>query len=442
MEILSQVATTMQIVLTETANQLAKETSLIKRQRKLTGASFAQTLVFGWLSNPDATLEDLAQTSAAVGAGVSAEALFQRFTPDAAVFLGQLVDHSVAAMIRAFPVAIDVLNRFEGVYLLDSSIVALPDELADIWQGCGGQEKNTAASVKLSVCWEMTCGDFQLHLESGREQDKSSPLAKQSLPKGALRIADLGYFSLERLAQMGTDGSYWLTRVKLQCAVYADDGESEAPDQLLEFLQSQRGNPIDVPVRLGAKAKLPCRLIAVRVPKPIADARRRQLRARLKRKGKTPSKRQLKLADWTILATNVPAEWLTVEEARVLMRFRWQIERLFRLFKEHGKIDEWRSEKPWRILCEMSAKLIAMIVQHWLLLTGSWAYPDRSLFKAAKTIQRHAMHVACALASGQLHRLMEACEIIQTCLAAGARINKRSKEPHAYQLLLALDQNP
>jgi len=110
--------------------------------------------------------------------------------------------------------------------------------LAHIWQGCGGKENNTAASVKLSVCREMTCSAFQLHLESGREQDKSSPLAKQSLPKSALRIADLGYFSLERLAQMNNNGSYWLTPVKLQCTVSADDGESDALHPLLQFLES------------------------------------------------------------------------------------------------------------------------------------------------------------------------------------------------------------
>jgi len=63
MEIVSQVALAMQTVLTETANQVAQETGLIKRQRKFTGASFAQTVVFGWLSNPDATLEELAQTA-------------------------------------------------------------------------------------------------------------------------------------------------------------------------------------------------------------------------------------------------------------------------------------------------------------------------------------------------------------------------------------------
>jgi hypothetical protein len=73
------------------------------------------------------------------------------------------------------------------------------DELADVWQGCGGAEKNSSASVKLSVSWNMTCGDLGLHLESGCTQDKSSPLATEALPVGALRIADLGYFSLKTL---------------------------------------------------------------------------------------------------------------------------------------------------------------------------------------------------------------------------------------------------
>ena len=80
MEIISQVADTMQTVLTETADQLAQETGLIKRQRKLSGASFVQTLVFGWLSNPDATLDELAQTATAIGVEITPEAVFQRFT--------------------------------------------------------------------------------------------------------------------------------------------------------------------------------------------------------------------------------------------------------------------------------------------------------------------------------------------------------------------------
>lgn len=442
MEIVSQVAHAMQTVLTETANQLAQETGLIKRQRKLTGASFAQTLVFGWLSNPDATLEELAQTATAIGVGITPEAVFQRFTPDAAQFLKRMLDSSLEQMICANPVAIEVLKRFSGVYLLDSSIITLPDEFADVWQGCGGQEKNSSASVKLSVCWNMTDGELGLHLESGRTQDKSSPLAKQSLPVGTLRIADLGYFSLKRLAQMSSDGSYWLTRVKVQCTLYTDSHPQARRYELDEFLQSQDANCIDVKIRLGTTEKLDCRLLAVRVPPEIANQRRRQLRARLKRKGKTPSKRQLSMADWTVLATNADEQLLPLEGAMVLMRLRWQIELLFKLWKQHGHIDVWRSEKPWRILCELYAKLIGRIVQHWLLLTGAWVNPARSLVKAAKTIRRHAMQVACAVACGDFQRLIEVCQMIASCLATGCRLNTRKKEPNTYQLLLALEENP
>jgi len=52
------------------------------------------------------------------------------------------------------------------------------------------------------------------------------------------------------------------------------------------------------------------------------------------------------------------------------------------------------------VMSEVYAKLIVMLIQHWILLVGCWQYPDRSLFKAVKTIQRHAMNLACAFASG------------------------------------------
>ena len=114
---------------------------------------------------------------------------------------------------------------------------------------------------------------------------------------------------------------------------------------------------------------------------------------------------------------------------------------IFKLWKSHGYIDEWRTKNPWRILCEVYAKLLVMLIQHWILLAGCWQYPDRSLFKAVKTIQNHAMNLACAFASGHLERLYEALEIIQRCLSVGCRINKRKKKPHTYQLLLALDDS-
>lgn len=75
MSIVPQVADAMQEILTETADVIGRETGFIQRQRKLSGSSFVQTLVFGWLSNPDATLEELAQTAATLGIDITPQGL-------------------------------------------------------------------------------------------------------------------------------------------------------------------------------------------------------------------------------------------------------------------------------------------------------------------------------------------------------------------------------
>jgi hypothetical protein len=49
------------LVLQEQASALARSTGLIVRQRQLSGASFASLLILGWLHDPQASLDALAQ---------------------------------------------------------------------------------------------------------------------------------------------------------------------------------------------------------------------------------------------------------------------------------------------------------------------------------------------------------------------------------------------
>jgi hypothetical protein len=188
------------------------------------------------------------------------------------------------------------------------------------------------------------------------------------LPQGACRIADLGYLSIPVLAAYDQQGVFWLTRY--QATVLLFDPVGQALD-LLQLLPAAEQTGLDRTVQVS-EHRLVCRLVAVRVPSQVAEARRRKLHAEAKDKGRMPSARQLALCDWVIFLTNVPTERLSVVEILGLARARWPIELLFKLWKSDGHVDESRSAKPYRMLCEVYAKLLIMLMQHWVAITCGW----------------------------------------------------------------------
>src|SRR5512135_3416363 len=122
----------MQALLTTKADELARSCGFVRRQRKVTGANFAQAVVFTAMADAEATESRLHSTAAAVGLDASRQALEKRFNAKGAAFLRALLRTAVAEMV-ASPVAVPLLQRFTSVEVLDSSIIALPDELAEIY---------------------------------------------------------------------------------------------------------------------------------------------------------------------------------------------------------------------------------------------------------------------------------------------------------------------
>jgi hypothetical protein len=111
----AELSTRMSRLLSATADQLAAETGFVRRTSKLTGAQFAQALVFGWLNNPAATLQQLAQMAGTVGAPISPQGIDKRFTATAAVFLQRLLEAAVTNVIVGDDAPIPLLQRFRGV---------------------------------------------------------------------------------------------------------------------------------------------------------------------------------------------------------------------------------------------------------------------------------------------------------------------------------------
>ena len=436
MPIIEQVADALQDVFGDVAQRLARNTRFVQRESKLGGAHFVQTLVFTYLANPNATLAELSQTAAALGVAITPEGLTQRLTAEAATFLQEVLAAAVTRTLAADPLAIPLLERFAGVYLEDSTSIGLPDALRDCWAGCGNATGQGRAALKLNLRLDLSTGHLaSLTLHDGRMHDIEASAPLSAVATGALYLADLGYFGLDRFQELSAHGAYFVSRLKASTQIYGPDGRRVW--DLARHLARQ-GTQVDLPVTLGETHRLPVRLLAVRVPQEVADQRRRKLREEARNKGRQVSARRLALAAWVIFITNAPAEVLALEAALVLGRVRWQIELLFKLWKSHGQIDESRSTKPWRILCDVYAKLLAMLVQHWVALIDLWGYPDRSLVKAAQTVQKYALQLATGLWSHE--RTVESLAIIARCLTAGCRMNRRKKQPSTYQLLLAVTE--
>lgn len=431
MNTIAQIAKAMQTVLTTTADRLGRKVGFIQRSGKLDGGSFVQTLVFAFMDKPQATYEDLSQSAAVIGLEISPQGLEQRFTDAAVELMKQVLHGAVRQIIESHPAALPVLQRFNGVYLRDSTVVSLPVELADQYPGVGGSTGQTAA-VKLQVRLNFSTGQLEgPALYSGRAQDQSTPFQDVALSPGALSLADLGFFNLGQFHRAEEQGVYALTRLKFGTKVYTLAGECL---DLVPWLNVQGQTRVEMPVRVGQQEQMRCRLLAVRVPQEVADQRRRQLHEVARKKQGPVSDERLAWADWTLLITNVPVDRLTLPDALILLRVRWQIELLFKLWKSHAHIDEWRSHKPPRILCELFAKLIGVLILHWILLTGLWQHIGRSRFKAARLVQKYITAIALALT--QPEELQRVLTLVQRSLLATCRTNKRCKRPSTYQLLL------
>ena len=74
MTTIPQVARALREILTTTAAEVGRATRFVQRTSPLNGATFSQTLVFGFLGNPQATLEEITQTAAVYGVGCSLSA--------------------------------------------------------------------------------------------------------------------------------------------------------------------------------------------------------------------------------------------------------------------------------------------------------------------------------------------------------------------------------
>lgn len=428
---IAKVGCALQQLFGEIAESVAEVAPIILRRRKFTAVTLAQTFVLGFLQNPQASDEQLAQVAAQCGVSVTPQAIEQRHMPQFVRYLEALFRRATTIVIGSNTALAPLLERFTRVTALDSSTITLPDSERERFPGCGGPSGSGQAAMKLQTELDLRSGAIEhIEIEAGKSPDAATTRQLAERPAGSLRITDLGYFNIAVFAALLRQQAYILSRLQFGTGVLSRAGETL---DLLAWLAQQPTPLISAPILLGKKERLPCRLVAWRLPPEQANRRRQKLRQEtLSKRGRAPCQERLAWCDWTMLITTVPDELLNEQEVIVLYRARWQVELLFKRWKSQGLVDVLSGSTDVRKMVRVWSRLIAVVIQHWLVVGCLWNDPRRSLTKACEVVRQFIPQIIANL--GRRATLLRTLELLTEVVGRTCRRNRRSK-PGTFDLL-------
>jgi ribosomal protein L12E/L44/L45/RPP1/RPP2 len=138
----------------------------------------------------------------------------------------------------------------------------------------------------------------------------------------------MGYFILAEFSLIESLGAYWLSRIPANVHIKTLEGKA-----IEEVLRKRKTELIDMAVTLGEEAK-PARLVAIRATVEVAEKNLREASEKARLRGHTLSVGQKERCRWHLIATNVPAEKMDTQAASDLYTCRWNIEIIFRAWKQ------------------------------------------------------------------------------------------------------------
>lgn len=181
-----------------------------------------------------------------------------------------------------------LFSPFGEVYIQDSTVISLPDELHKLYKGS---------------------------MSKGKQKSSMRVQAVYGLLSGAFKEFNLGSFT---------------------------ENDQGASGDIIKILKR---DTVDIEVLLGKSEKLKCRLVAVKLPGHIAAERRRKAKNN-RDKRLNHSKEYMESLSWSIFVTNIDEQVWPPEKIIKAYRIRWHIEIIFKGWKSHFNIADLVPEPP------------------------------------------------------------------------------------------------
>lgn len=152
-------------------------------------------------------------------------------------------------------------------------------------------------------------------------------------------------------------------------------------------------------------------MIVYRAPEGVINERRRKAKKSAQKKGKTLSREYLEWLDYSFYITNVGKETWVAEIVGTIYRLRWQIELVFKQWKQLFRIDVMKGTRAERIRCLLYGRLIMIHIVTQICAASAW-YCHSTMGRevsAVKLIQwlRRKGRLCKAMVNNTLSALME-----------------------------------
>ena len=423
----------------DTVEETARQTQFVRRQSEITGLSFLKAVELGFLEKPGASLNELAQSFLDLGVEVSPQGIDERINVFSVAFLRAIFAQALVIFKNQGSLPLSVLQQFSAINIVDSSTKSLPENMAEEYPGCG--RKGAKAALKIQWVFDFLHGNLkQVEMESGLDSDQGDRDYLKGVEGGSLTLVDLGYFCLDAFWAIANQSAYFLSRYFYPTAWLDEFGKRI---DLEKLLREQSGERTEVPVKLGCRARhqLPCRLIILRNPKQVTEKRRRTAKAHAQKRGTTLSQTYLFLLGWSLFVTNAPDTMISLKHVDDFYRIRGQIELIFKLWKSYCGLNQiltWRKE---RILTELYAKMIGIVLVHCLLAPlripdEVWLQREVSNVRFQQILARFARSFKQGLAD--MMALAKTLDQFVRHVERFALKQKRRQQPNAYAQLAQL----
>jgi IS4 transposase len=345
----------------EWLRKTAKETGLIKRERKIDPVLMFWVLVLGFGVQLQRTLASLHRQYEETGSvDLSRGSFYERFSPELVRFLHVCVIHGIEQLAETSHQRLKKnLGRFQDILIQDSTIIRVHEKLAKKWPAV--RSRKVAAGVKLSVLVSAVGDGPKRVMITGERTSEIKTLRIGPWIKNRILLFDQGFYKYQLFTRITEYGGFFLTRVK-----------ANADPTIIQVYSTCRGRAMDL---VGK----PVSEVLPKVKRQVVDAevevsfRRRTYNG--KRKGDTSRFRLVMVYNeedekYHTYLTNISSDILNAEEIAKLYGARWHIELIFKELKSRYGIDILPTANPEIVEALLWVGILTLLISrkvYWLV---------------------------------------------------------------------------